>query len=309
MADYFDGLIGQGALKRKLSFYLDAFQKTSRLPFLLFCGAKGFGKTCFARAVAKHLKNKDGTPRPMYELNSSILQNNTRFFENIFLTLIHDRPVTILFDESHNIPKDLSQALLTICNSEKDPVRRFQWQDATYEFDFEKLTFMFATTEQDKLFPPLKDRLDLVDFQGYTHDDLEGLVKMYAEDVLFKDGIVESIAKATRGNARSCVKMAQDIETYCKSKEQITFGPDDWAELKADLGILPLGLTNSEVIVLRELNKRGACSLNMLAAATGLSRSALQRDIEQYLLKKDLVRIDGKRKITKDGQKILASIA
>jgi len=306
---YFDKMIGQEALKRKLSFYIGAFKQTSRMPFLLFSGAKGTGKTAFAKETSKCLCKKDGSSRPSYVINSSILRNNQTFFENIYLTLIHDKDANIILDEAHNIPSDISQALLTICNSEKDPVRRFQWQDATYEFDFERISMFFCTTEQDKLFPPLKDRLAVVDFESYTKQNLIDLVKMYAEDVLFKDGIVESIAKATRGNARSCVKMAQDVETYCKSKEQITFGPDDWAELKADLGILPLGLTNSEVIVLRELNKRGACSLNMLAAATGLSRSALQRDIEQYLLKQDLIRIDGKRKITKDGQKILASIA
>ena len=37
---YFPDLIGQEAVKRKLSFYLDAFHKTSQAPFLLMAGAK-----------------------------------------------------------------------------------------------------------------------------------------------------------------------------------------------------------------------------------------------------------------------------
>ena len=53
MSNYFKGLVGQPAVKSKLSFYLDAFYKTSQAPFLLMAGAKGLGKTEFAKAFAK----------------------------------------------------------------------------------------------------------------------------------------------------------------------------------------------------------------------------------------------------------------
>jgi hypothetical protein len=39
----------------------------------------------------------------------------------------------------------------------------------------------------------------------------------------------------------------------------------------------------------------------MLAAKTGLSRSAIQRDHELYLMRKNLLVIDGKRNITNEG--------
>ena len=42
--DIFDGLIGQDNVKKKLSFYLKAFNKTSICPFLNFVGAKGLTK-------------------------------------------------------------------------------------------------------------------------------------------------------------------------------------------------------------------------------------------------------------------------
>jgi hypothetical protein len=42
----------------------------------------------------------------------------------------------------------------------------------------------------------------------------------------------------------------------------------------------------------------------MLAAKTGLSRSAIQRDHELYLMRKNLLVIDGKRNITNDGVKL-----
>jgi Holliday junction resolvasome RuvABC ATP-dependent DNA helicase subunit len=305
MGNYFDGIIGQSALKRKLSFYVDAFQTTRRLPFLLFSGAKGFGKTMFARSVASNLLNTDGSKRQMLELNCSIIRNNQMFFENIFLQYIHGRPITVLFDECHNLPKDLSQALLTICNTEKEPVRDFSWQDATYVFDFTKISFLFATTEPDKLFPPLKDRMDLVDFEAYTKSDLKDIIALHASDTVFDGDTLDIVASNVRGNARSCVKMAEQVTTYCKKNNKAVFTKDDWKSLAYDLNILPMGLSNSELIVLKELASRGSCSLNMLASATGMSRSALQRDVEQYLMKLDLIRIDGKRKITQKGQQII----
>ena len=303
--DYFENIIGQDALKRKLSFYIDAFQSTRRLPFLLFCGAKGFGKTMFARTMARHLTNPDGSKRQLLELNCSIIRNNQMFFENIFLQYIHGRPITVLFDECHNLPKDLSQALLTICNTEKESVRDFSWQDATYTFDFTKISFMFATTEQDKLFAPLKDRMDIVDFQAYTKDDIKKIIMINSSETVYKDNIMDTISVNVRGNARSCVKMAEQITTYCKKNNKAVFGSNEWKDLCHNLNILPFGLTNSELIVLRELQSRGSCSLNMLASATGMSRSALQRDVEQYLMKLDLIRIDGKRKITQRGQQVI----
>jgi len=53
--------------------------------------------------------------------------------------------------------------------------------------------------------------------------------------------------------------------------------------------------------LLKILRRDGQCSLQMLAAKTGLSRSAIQRDHELYLMRKNLLVIDGKRNITNEG--------
>ena len=88
MNNYFKGLIGQNAVKSKLSFYLDAFYKTSQAPFLLMAGAKGLGKTEFAKSFAKNLCNTEGDKRAFLEINCSTIKNNDQFFEQIFLPLI-----------------------------------------------------------------------------------------------------------------------------------------------------------------------------------------------------------------------------
>ena len=101
MINYFPDLNGQPADKRKLSYYIDAFNKTSVCPFLLLTGAKGLGKTEFAKGFARNLVNTDGTKRNFIELNCSTIKNNEQFFEQIFLPLIADNEITILFDECH----------------------------------------------------------------------------------------------------------------------------------------------------------------------------------------------------------------
>ena len=65
---YFPDLVGQDAVKKKLSFYIDAFNKTGICPFLLLLGAKGLGKTEFSKSFANNLANADGDKRSFVEL-------------------------------------------------------------------------------------------------------------------------------------------------------------------------------------------------------------------------------------------------
>jgi len=300
-SNYFNNLVGQHAVKKKLSFYLDAFEKTGVCPFLNLIGAKGLGKTEFAKAFAHNICNKEGDKRAFLELNCSTIKNNEAFFEQIFLPLICDNEITILFDECHALPQDLTMAFLTIFNTEKDSRKSFEWNEMTFEFNFKKQTFIFATTESDKIFPPLKDRLTTIDFEPYTEDELAEIVKLCVPEVEFEDGCLEVIAPTIRNNARSAVKRAKEISLYCGAKEDYYFTLNDFNQLADSVGILPLGITYTEKQILETLNNCGSATLTGLAAKLGMSKTALQRDHELYLLNKNLMSIDGKRKITAHG--------
>ena len=60
----FKNLIGQDQVKSQLEFFAQAQNKTGVAPFLMMSGAKGLGKTEFAKEYASNLKNKDGSKRP-----------------------------------------------------------------------------------------------------------------------------------------------------------------------------------------------------------------------------------------------------
>ena len=110
----FAELFGQINVKKRLNFYLKAFEKTSLCPFLLLVGAKGLGKTEFARQFGGNLKNLDGRNRSFLELNCSTIKNLEGFFDQIHIPLIMDSEITVLFDEAHELPKDVTNAFLTI---------------------------------------------------------------------------------------------------------------------------------------------------------------------------------------------------
>ena len=302
--NYFPDLVGQDAVKKKLSFYLDAFEKTGICPFLNLRGAKGLGKTEFAKAFARNLHNGDGDRRAFLDINCSTIKNVESFFEQIFLPVIADNEVTILFDEAHALPKDLTMAFLTIFNTEKNSRKRFEFNEMTFEFNFKQQTFIFATTESDKIFPPLKDRLTTVDFEAYADDELAEIIQLCAPDITFKDNCLEEISKTVRNNARSAVKRAKEVTLYCGAKEQNTFTMDDFIKLSDCVGILPYGITHTEKQILEVLKEFGSATLTGLSAKLGLSKTALQRDHELYLLGKSLIEIDGKRKITSLGRKV-----
>lgn len=305
---YFPDLIGQNAVKRKLSFYIDAFNKTGVCPFLLLTGAKGLGKTEFAKGFGKNLINQDGTKRNFLEINCSTIKNNEQFFEQIFLPLISDNEITILFDECHALPKDLTMAFLTIFNTETRTRKTFEWNEMSFEFDFKKQTFIFATTESDQIFPPLKDRLTNVDFEPYSREELGEILRVCAPETHIQDDCLEEVSKSVRNNARNAVMRAKEISLYCGAKRNFIFSLKDFKDLCKQVSILPLGLTYTEKQILEAL-KGGSATLTGLAAKLGLSKTSIQKDHELYLLNKNLIEIDGKRKITSKGIDVCKELA
>ena len=302
MQNYFPDLVGQEIVKKKLSFYIDAFNTTPQAPFLLMAGAKGLGKTEFAKGFAKNLYNQDGDKRSFVEINCSTIKNNEQFFEQIFLPLISDNEITILFDECHALPQDLTMAFLTIFNAESNSRKVFEWDGMSFVFNFKQQTFIFATTETDKIFPPLKDRFTIVDFEPYNQEELAQIVQLCLPDIIFSDQkCLLKIASTIRNNARSAVKRSKEIMLYCGKNGSNIFTSKDFDILCDQIGILPYGLTYTEKQILQALNHCGSATLTGLAAKIGLSKSALQRDHELYLLNKNLMEIDGKRKITSRG--------
>lgn len=299
----FENMIGQPQIKSTLQFYVEAAQNGGIIPPVLFTGARGLGKTEFAREFSKNLK------KPILEINCSTIKNNRQFFEQIFVPIVMNNDVVLIFDECHSLPKDLQNAFLTVFNVEKGFRKHFEWDGSSMEFDFSRQSYLFATTEPDKIFAPLKDRFEEIDFRPYSSDEMAKILSGRTDWVEFQDSVLDKIVPTLRGNARSAVKRAKQICLYCEGKNNHKFGQAEWKDMCDTLGITADGLSNSEIQILSVLKQRGACTLAMLSAVTGFSRTALQRDIEMHLLRKGFMRIDGKREITGAGVNALEKLS
>lgn len=302
MNSAFNSIVGQEHIKRQLSFYLDAYKTSGVLPFLMFNGQRGIGKTEFARAVGAASK------KVFLEINSSSIKNEKMFFEQM-MPQVQDTECVLFFDEAHELPRKLVVAFLTIFNTEKKSVVYFTYQDVEYKFDFTKMSFIFATTELDRLFAPFKDRLTIVDFVPYSNDEVKRIIQKRIPDVKFDSGVLNEIATTIRGNARSAVKRAKEIEMFCEAKNNPSFSLEDWQSLCHKANINTRGLSNTELQILTALKERGPLTLTMLSAITGLSVQALRKDAELHLLKLNFIQIDGKRHITSQGLRLLETIS
>lgn len=309
MNDNFADIVGQEAAKRQLRFFLDSYKTTRVMPNSIFIAGKGQGKTTLARAVAKGLTEFDENglpvvmpsrldpsvlkpkPKTFWEINCASLKNVKTFFEAFVVPNVNDKDVTVLFDEASEIPHDISMAMLTILNPNPNNRTTYSVNDYTVDFDFRRQTFLFASSEPNKLFHALLDRLERFDLEGYSMANLFEILRKGTPEVEYEDGIGEEIASTLRGNARAAQKMATKVMAYLKGSK--VFLKDDWKELRGVLGIHPLGLTPIEINVLQLLaSYPTGTSLTALAARTGLRRTALQQDTETWLLRNNLMCIE-----------------
>lgn len=307
MKDHFSDLIGQESAKRKLEFYIDSFQTNKLVPHLMFVAPRGNGKTTLAQHFADSLKEYD-PERKTLMINCSGLKNIKQFFVQIVVPHIMDKNVTVVFDEASEIPRDVTMALLTILNPNPAHKNTFVYDDSVVDFDFRKVSFIFATTEAQSIFHALMDRCERIDLEEYSIEQLGQIIKRnVAKGLKIEKEALAAAASALRGNARKAQQMAEKITAYAQSRKIDSFTMDDWNSLCHTLDILPLGLTRLELQILKILSQNKDVTLTRLSAITGLSRESLQRELELFLSKHGLISIQPAlgRNITSKGQNYL----
>tara|TARA_R100001480_G_scaffold142750_1_gene140360 strand:- start:476 stop:1177 length:702 start_codon:yes stop_codon:yes gene_type:complete len=213
---------------------------------------------------------------------------------------------TFLFDECHMIPKDVTMALLTITNPNKDNFNTFSYDGQDIDIDFKKLTFLFATTEPQEVFHALIDRMERIDLDDYSYDELGQILLLNTEKIKFSGDLVSKhIAPTLRGNGRSAQKMATNIINYCAGNNVRTFKFKDWQSLCKTLDIMPYGINKNELKYLRALARNGCVRLYNLAAKLQMTRAAILSDTEIYLQKLNFIEVSTHgRQLTGDAKEM-----
>ena len=299
---YFPNFIGQDAVKETMGVFLDAAKNGKVVPHLLAVASKGVGKTLFCRKFADYLDKE------IIEVNGGDMKSPKQVAESLF-DAIQGKPTTIFVDEVHAAPKTVENMLLTVLNPEPTHKTSVTINGMTYNFDFANLhTFIFATTEPQNIFIPLRDRLEEITFDDYTPFELAYILNQNCNGVALTDDVLNEMAKFSRGNARWAAKTGKKIESFCAAKGLTKFDISDIISFNKSMGIYPLGLTKAEINLLAILKDYpSGATLTKLASRTG-NTTVSQRDVEKYLLKHNLMEIDGTRKITQLGIELLKSL-
>lgn len=301
-----------------LGFKLDVYRQTKILSQpILIEGQRGGGKTTLMRSFAAQLtssllKKPDGKPaaKKYIEVNGSSFKSVSGFVDSI-VTPNQDAEVTIAIDEVHTLEKKVHDWLLSVLLPDSQTLRSHASHSGMdFEFDFRNISFIAATTNPEKLSDAMKTRFFRVQLEDYSISEMIKIIKLHAPDVSFSDEAVKELALVSRGTARKGKDMALASRDYLtvKQDDKENFNLKDFNALKKHLRIYPLGLLENEVKALNALHVHRGLTLTGLACKLQLDPTTVRRDVEKYLLEKELLTIDGLRFITKRGQEVLKEI-
>lgn len=307
---YLKNIIGADAIKKQITFYLKNFETTGIFKNLLIIGGRGTGKSKLALEISRHLvDSKTKKIRKLIQINCASLTSLDDFFKIVEEHLV-DGEVSCHFDEAEQLDKNIAIALLDILAVNSGYKNSYIYQNETYIFDFRKLSFIFSTTNPEKLLEPLVDRLEVVSIPPYKKDDLTKILAHNLNGYKFSNEVLEELASVARGNPRASVKLAQNIDGFLKRNNQTYLDLEDVKKLYQELSVLPLGLTQTELEILRVLKINRNCSLTHLAAALGENVQAVRRFSETFLLKNNLIEISSikGRNLSTNGAKYLKQL-
>lgn len=305
MTTDFKEVIGQQSVKNKLGFFLDSYRETRIVPPILFTAPKGQGKSLMARELARRLTQRESNlPKKFVSVNAASFQNSVdNLFDTIILPYVIDKESTVFIDEASELPGKITMSLLTILEPNKDNRTQYNHRGTVYDFDLSKTSWIFATSEPQKMFSPLIQRFERIDLEESSIHDLKEIITLSSK-IKIDDGVLTDIASVCRKSPRLAVGWANKLKITGKKY----IGKAQWEVIKQQLSVVKLGLTHSELRVLRLLSE-GPNTLTSLAAKTDYGRQALQREIEPGLMKHGLIEITlSGRELTEKGRKYLQEL-
>jgi len=307
---YFGGVIGQEKNKKVLGFYIDYYKKFNISPHFMFVAAKGNGKTMLATKYSEHLYNEsNGLKRFAPAINASNLSNVDDFWANIVLPYVDStNSYTILIDEASELPRDISFMLLTALQPNDNNRNTVTHEGVSVDFNFNKTTFLFATTDPQRVNNALKDRLKTITLESYNSTQIQSIInnKLKSENISTNPQSLKKITNYIKYNGRSAVLISKDIISYCQLNNKSFFDEKTCKDVIELHNLKPYGLNNNDLQILQALSLKSHTKLMDLEAITGLESAAIRVEFESNLIRNGLMGRETKgRFLTAKGREYL----
>jgi len=304
-SNFFDTIVGQDQARKQIKFYIDSHSEDTPVPTLLFTGSQGLGKSYFAERLSKCLN------RRLIEVNCAQITSVSSFINDIVVnSIMGEEPVTLLFDESHELIPDISTMLLTAlspCFLKKNIVG---FKKTDFLWDMTRINVVFATTHGFKMFKPLINRCSEVYFYQYSNEELYKILSTYCgRQAITLHTSSEQLSDACRGRARDAFLLSQNIIRYCRSNKIKVLQDHNWHELCDIFGIYSRGLKHSEILLMTLIRDVHSISSKNLAVKMGVGVKNVEEELEVRPRELGLVETSSKgRSLTKEGLDYLASL-
>ncbi len=295
-----DDLIGQDSLRQTLT---NAINQGRLMHAYLFTGPRGAGKTSSARILAKCLNCLEAkslpTATPCGKCSSCLDIANSRsldvveidaashggvedaraLIERVNLGTISGNYKVYIIDEVHMLSTAAFNALLKV-----------------FEEPPEKVVFILATTEEDKVLPTIKSRCQTLPFRPITLKDCVARMKYVAkqEAINIEDTAIEFMAKRSDGAMRDALGLLDQAAAFGQTGEIITkaivldylggIAREDAEEL---LSALVLRDASKLLVKLEDLFAQGKDSMPLVRELIDLALESLEErktNLEDYEL-------------------------
>lgn len=305
----FNDFVGQVQIKENLAIYIEAARQRKErgqqdwvLDHTLFSGPAGLGKTSLSHIIAKEMNAK------IECTNGTVLEKSGDLAG--ILTKLEEGDI-LFIDEIHRMKIEIEEFIYSAMEDNKiDIVIGSGTSSRTMELSICPFTLIGATTREDLLSKPLRDRFGINEsLELYCLEETKQIAKRSAR-LLGTDIDEEAqvlIGKASRGVPRQINNFIKRLRDVAQVKGNGIIN-EKIARLGLNmLGIDEYGLGDKERKILKIIadSKKGI-GLRNLARSLNIGEQAVEHVYEPFLLSQGFIKVTANgRVITSKGKEAL----